>query len=236
MEKLMTAADLYAIACNSRNSGDSACHWCGSACQRIWLHDDVPIIEGVRSTSTARCPGNPWICVGCWLWRRRSVTAVSLGAYPKRLKDRQQAKDHSWWITKAGAYTTDELADYPALKELLLKPPLAFCLAFKGDGPNLLQLAVANDLAEIDGDTRLGFTLAGIPHWYTTYELGEAIAKGPTGKEPGVQALYRLLGIKPAPAIKAEDAPKLDRGRPIGTGKSDNTPKKVIARSGVGVA
>jgi len=79
---------------------------------------------------------------------------------------------------------------------------------------NLIQLAVVNDLPEIRDDTLLAFTVNGVVHHYTTYELSEVLKTGdPNGKDPGVQALWRIVGPTKIDLVISQDE-KRDRGRP----------------------
>ena len=122
--------------------------------------------------------------MGCWLWRRKSVTANFLSG---GLKDRQQAKDHSWWVVKEGAWAIRK-DDHPALYEKLLSPPGRFILALlQDDQENRLQQMVAND-----GEPDISFTLDGRMLSYTVADLTGAL-RGET-TSPGAMALVKRLG------------------------------------------
>ena len=221
----LSASDLFALSQGCVNHGDQQCHWCGSACDRTWTHDDVPSVPFMRSTTTARCPGNAWVCAGCWLWRRGSVTVNFLGGGQK---DRQKAGNHSWLVTEEGAWalgTDSRQAAY----DILLKPPRRFLLALRTDVPVLLQLALANDHIGLDTQTPIKFTLNNIPHTYTVYELAETLRHGPEGREPGARALLRYLG----PVRLPEPPPEVARvGRPNKPVQDGRSTKKVIVASG----
>lgn len=51
-------SDILAVSQAMRNEGEDRCHWCGSACERKWLHDDVAPLPFFRSRSTARNPSS----------------------------------------------------------------------------------------------------------------------------------------------------------------------------------
>ena len=193
---LLCASNLYARSQGRENSGTSNCHWCASLCERTWAHDDEQRLPFQRPKVFARCPSNPYICAGCWLWRRLRVPANFLeGGFA----DSQCALNHSWWITDHGAWAISRWpSSKKALYDLLLHPPLRFCLALL-DGENLfqnqLQQTLCNDMDEMRGDTLLRFTINNVPHTYTVYELEQSILyHDPEGKEPGISALVRLLG------------------------------------------
>jgi hypothetical protein len=80
-------------------------------------------------------------------------------------------------------------------------------------------LASVNDFKEIKGSTELTFTLNGVSHVYTTYELERAFKDGDQdGKLPGVAALLRYFCIDVGEVTR-----KKERGRPVkdkGPGKS----------------
>src|SRR5215472_11886568 len=98
----LTAADLFAFSQGSCNnsSGFWKCHWCGSDCSSEFTHNDVAPIPFFRTKTSAKQPSQPYQCVGCWLWQRPLVTTHFLGG---GWKDRQTAKNHSWWITREEA-------------------------------------------------------------------------------------------------------------------------------------
>lgn len=199
-----TATELYANSQGMICEGDVICHWCGAHCQRRYLHDDPPPIPFVRSRSSARFPSNPYICKGCWLFRRKRLTVWNLGG---EFKDGQCPINHSWWITSCESLVIDDNCRV-GLYEYLLRPPLKFALSLI-DGEkieNLLHFCPVNDHEKILGDTPLLFHLNNIQHAYTVYELTEALKHGTEGKEPGVRALIALLG----PYTLAREAPPED--------------------------
>ena len=151
----LTAAELFAHCAGSSCAGAYSCHFCGSPCTQAHPHDDLPPTIGVRSKSRARCPGNPWMCIGCNLWRRRKrVTANWLGGGQL---DGTFAGNHSWlffdrpWsyeltvrnprdnkesIRKItldpGAYAV-RFASFELLYHFLLKPLGRWCLTLRAD-------------------------------------------------------------------------------------------------------
>lgn len=193
----MTAPELYAISQESKCEGKEECHWCGSPCKQIWLHDDTPNIIGQkRNANGVARPGNHWICIGCWLFNRQRISIRNLNGL---MQDCQAPVNHSWWITNEDAISfSPNPKQGPEIYKLLLKPPIRFCLTIlDGKTPiqNKLYHSVVNDLVEIKGHTPLHFTVNNIPHKYTIYELEETLKrKSDQGKEPGVRALLNLFG------------------------------------------
>lgn len=232
--KIGTASDLWAKAHGDINSGPYECHWCGSACNSKWQHDDPPPIPFTRSNTTAKRPGNAFICQGCWIWRRASVTVNFLSG---GFKDHQTAKNHSWWVTPEGVWAIRK-EDKGALYERLLKPPTVFFLSLKldtGGVDNLLQLCVVNNMGGIIADTQLRYTLCNVMHIYTVYELEVAVREGPIGTEPGVQALLSRLGSVPSNVV-IPPGEKRGRGRPktVDIDEEESMPnKKVLVASGM---
>lgn len=205
------ASDLFAISQGSINDGGELCHWCGAKCTRQWRHDDLSPIPFVKPKNLARHPGMPFICIGCWLWRRKRVQIAYLDEREK--KDGQCAMNHSWWITEEGAWAIRP-EDYSQLYSLLLSPPTVFALSLISDKSthNQLHLNFYNDELVIRQDTRLLFTFDNIVMSYSIYELEMGLKEGATGKEPGVQALIRMLGRYDN--LGKEEAEKKGPGRP----------------------
>jgi hypothetical protein len=241
----LTASDLFALSQGSINDGKIfKCHWCGSPCGTDSPHDDVAPIPFVRSKSTAKCPSQPYICCGCYLWKRPRVSINFLGGTltdekgveRNWFRDGQSAQNHSWWITEQGAWAIERL-DHPLLWDKLLHPPKRFVLAFKvPEQKNLLQLLVANDPGGIVGDTPLYFTQGGTKYSFSVYELEEAIRYNPTPYGPGVNALFKIMGEVPKEVKKKYPKPlerKVD-GRPPALPESRSVTKKVITASGEG--
>jgi hypothetical protein len=235
-----TAAAIFARSQGTDcvGNGYSRCHWCSSPCNGDFHHDDPPPIPFIRSRSTAKCPTDPYICTGCWLWRRKHVTVTFLAG---GMLDRQEARNHSWWITEENAWALRTNNDFKALFHLLVKPPKRFVLALRAPGENidtLIQLAVANDPGGIIAETPLHYTLNNIPLSFTVYELIEAIRNGPAPYGPGVNTLWAFLGEPPDelklmyPPIKDEED-KRGRGRPAPKNDAKNTTKKLVTCSGV---
>lgn len=230
------ASDLFALSQGTQchSNGFSKCHWCANPkCTSEFAHDDVPPIPFVRSKSTSLCPVEPYICYGCWLWRRERVTVRFL---VDDFQDRQTAKNHSWWITEDNAYALRSQKDFDEVYRLLLKPPRKFILTLKEPGfDNLLQLCVANDPGGILGETPLYFTLNNIKHSFTVYEVTEAVKNGPAAYGPGVRALWQFLGEPPEDVKKKNPAPKDDvrkQGEKIMRDDPKKTVKKVVVTSG----
>lgn len=218
----LTAPALYALACGHECSGPDRCYWCAAPCAKVIPHNDQPpALVARKANPHARCPGNQYQCVGCWLFGRARVTVHWLGG---GLADGMSPARLSWWLTPDGAWAVRP-EDAAALYEALRRPPLRSCLALlDGEPVNRLQNGLVNDLDVVKAGTPLAFTINGVPHAYTIYELDEVL-KGadPAGTEPGVQALLRLFG-QPAAEKK-----KLERGRPAGSLTQPNVTKNVLA-------
>lgn len=219
----MLASDLYAMSQNEKNKGTERCHWCGAATERgRERHNDpapgIPMRSQVSFDATGRlsgsavnplracCPEEPWICRGCWLWRRERISVPYLSG---GMSDRQAPMKHSWFVTDKRSWGV-RLADYGKLYELLLAPPRRFFLALlreKDKVPNLLHRAVANvfDRDVLAGDS-LSFTLNNTPMTYSPYELEQALRNGSIGKDPGVRALVSVLGTYELPPVGKEKA------------------------------
>ncbi len=228
----MLASQLYALSQSNRCEGTETCHWCSAPCQRLWLHDEPPAVIGVKRDRLARCPNSIYVCVGCWMWRRGSVTVGFLphpnGNGVPSYKDRQKSPLWSWLITDTNSWAIRK-SDNEELVKILLEPPLRFFLSLlDGDKPppNHLQMCIANDLERIEGATPLAFTVNNIPHKYTVYELEDVLTGGDSnGKEPGVQALVRILDIKKRVKEKRETSgrPPVDENKPSRVVKVKNT-------------
>lgn len=228
---IMNASDLFCISQGSVNTGDGRwrCHWCCAICMNEWIHDDVPPIPFVKSKSTALCPTESYICYGCWLWRRGSVTVNYLAG---GFKDRQQAKNHSWWITEDGAWALKNRLDFDELWRRLVKPPKRFILALREEEAKidtLIQLAVANDPGGIIAETPLYFTLNNIRHTYSIYELSESIRMGKEVYGPGVRALWDFLGAPPED-LQQKNPPPKNEPRKQGEKQHRDDPKKTIKK------
>ncbi len=223
---MLTASMLYAKNHARECQGAHVCHWCGAGCGRQWNHGDDPPIPFTRSRSSAKFPHEAWQCVGCWLYRRPSITVVSLGGV---IQDRKSLKDFSWVMTEAETKVILP-GDSQRAYDFLLSPSLTFSLSLLDRDGNhngsLIQLAVVNKHESIRGDTPLGFTLNNQPYEYTVYELEEALKHGLDGKSGGVRTLVGILGkcekIEP---VTPFDEEVRGRGRPK---KNDGDPRKKI--------
>lgn len=217
-----TASELYALSQGARCKGPAKCHWCGSPCERVWMHDDLPPLIGLKRREFARVPGEPYVCVGCWLWRRKRISVTGVGG---QIRDGQAPAKHSWLVQKDKAEAVLD-TDRVELYEHLLNPPLTFSLSLIDNGEdNRLQLQILNDNPEVRADTELKFTFNNIEHSYTPYELKQGLAHGPEGREPGVQTLIRFLG---PPRENHEPAPR-KRGRPKENAVPDEIRKVIRA-------
>lgn len=207
------ASELFAKSLSRKCEGAEVCHWCGGPCDRRWTHDDVVSVPFSRTRSSARYPGNAFVCVGCWYYRRKSVTVRFLD---QTYKDRQSLSCHSWLLTVDSIHGLSP-ADHNSLYAFLLKPKLPFVLSLLSDAGNvvesLLHLACLNNQDKLQGDSELAYTLDNKRYTYTPYELEEALKHGTDGKSGGVKLLVDRLG--PYSEVAAVDPEaKLERGRP----------------------
>lgn len=249
MTTLREVSELYAKVNGSKCEGDHQCHWCTAPCSNTWTHDEPPPQIGVKLQTIARRVGSPYICSGCWLYRRQSQTVQF---YTKQIdekgkrglihpfRDRQQLKDHSWILTEKEFYGLVFPVDGPKLYRYLLKPnPLMFCLSLvEGGIENHISLAVLNTNYILTNETKLYFTYNNAKHHYTIYELAEAIKHGPKGKDPGIGILMRILGdpggdiFKTDEELAKEEEIKRGRGRPKPLDDAKKVLRKPITRSG----
>ena len=223
-----TATELYSNSQGYIHEGPDACHWCGSSCKRLVPHDDAKPIPGQRFITTAKYPGNTYMCVGCWLWKRRRLTAFFLDG---ALKDGQSPQQHSWWIEPASCKAIAMPDCRQNLIDRLLQPPRQFALSFvRFLLQNPIHLCPVNNNESIRADLPLEFAVDGKPFSYTVYELQVALKEGPEGTENGVQELCRILDVrKPEVDEFAEDEEKRGRGRPPAL---VNLSRKVVVKSG----
>lgn len=187
---------------------------------RIWPHDDPLPIPFTKLRSSAKRPGNSYICIACQMFRKQRRTIHWLSDTTK-FKDSIPLESLSWWITEGGSYAIGKEC-WLELYKHLLQPPLRFTLMI-GDipGRNLLHLAVCNDFCEIKADTELVFTLDNVPCDYTAYELRLAVqSTSPTDLE-GKRFGVRYLANKIRPFIHKQ-TPNLD----ITTQETTQRPRK----------
>lgn len=216
---MLSASTLYAATVDPHYvaKGKYRCHWCGTSCEDALRHDDPWPQPFSKTKTSARCPSEPFVCKGCWLWRRKRITIQWLES---GFRDGQAPENHSWWITKDGSWTLNKRTlgeGYcmgQKMYDLLLTPPTCFCLTLiDGVGiQNHLHHAVCNNLASVKADTVLGFTLNNIYHSWTVIGLEHALTNGTQGTDPGVQALVRLFG--PMVIASGQEQEKLGKGRP----------------------
>ena len=191
-----TAPQLYARALGNPCSGELKCHWCGSPCDRKWLHDGPQRLSALRvSAGNARTPSSPYVCRGCWFFRLRRVTVSwASGGF----QDGKKPCEQGWLLTEWEAMAVRRKEDREKMWEVLRRPPLRFALALRDKEPVQLHAVPVNDHAEVKKDTMLQFTHENRVLRYSVYELEEAIRnKEPEGKEPGVRALIEYFGPPP---------------------------------------
>jgi hypothetical protein len=224
-----TASELYAISQGGKCTGNEECHYCGSPCERRWLHNEPPPVPFTKKKNTARRPSSLYICSGCWFYKMERITVRFLD---NTFKDRQSPQNHSWLITKHEARAID-VPCHDLVYPTLLSPPLTFSLSLRSDFtiPNLLQLQTVNHLDKIQADTPLNFTIDHTPHTYTVYELEEGLKHGADGKMPGVQALIRYLGAYQKQQDKrGKGRPKVDERRSEDKIDPDKVLKRLVAK------
>lgn len=203
----MTSSELYALSQDTKCTGNLECHWCGSPCQQLWTHDNYSILPYKHNLYPCKKPSNPYICIGCWMLRRKRVTIPFIdGTY----KDGQCPIHFSWLITRDFSTSISISLDThkKRLVDFLIKPPLQFCLSIITRSPNNLQMCKINDFQEIKLDTSLLFYVDGIEFQYSVYELEQAKIHGPEGMSPGTNWLVKYLEIK---QTKSEPQTKLGR-------------------------
>ncbi len=208
MTPVTLASDLFAVSQSAVNAGNERCYYCGGKGPQSYRHFEPPVFIGSKNPAGICCPSNHWMCIGCWMWRRKKNTIQFL---TEGLKDSQCAMNHSWFVTREAARVIRVSEDTPLIYEKLLHPPLTFFLALLEGEKNLNQLHLCklNNHPNIQADTVITFTVNNVPHTYTIYELEEALkSEDPGGKQPGVQVLIRLFGPH---ALNGEDRSK--RGR-----------------------
>ncbi len=210
--KVLLASQLYATYFTSPSYGDQQCHWCGGPCNIAILHDDpppIPFVRGSKNRFQAKCLNSLYVCKGCWYYRRPRMTVRFLDG---ELKDGKSTMEYSWLLKKDGAYAIRK-EGFEKLWEFLVKPEEIWCLAFLQGGEKLnhIQQFVVNHIKNLKADTPIQFTVNGIPHIYTIYELEESRKVGSEGMQAGTRFLFDLLQ-KVIPALPLEE-PK-EKGRP----------------------
>lgn len=222
-----TASEVYALSQGAECVGPEQCHYCAGPCARSFTHGEpIGLFTGMPVGGVRKRPSCPYVCIGCWLWRRKRRGVAYMGGGNK---ENTTPCRHSWYVTPNGAWAISDQSA-PTLYARLLSPPPLFFLAFIEGDPspdNLIQLGHANDNGRLNADTELTFTINNVPYRYTVYELEQAALTGPQGREPGVQALLRILGQVPSDLIKhvvVAETPeeKREKGRPVKT--PDNRP------------
>lgn len=224
----LSAPHLYAHSQERACSGKERCYWCGAPCGTANVHGEVPpqIMRGYRSS--AKVPSSHWICTGCWLWRRQSITLQFLNG--RGYQDRQAPSKWSWLITEKEAlalrvsgqavFASGCLQDRELAYQYLLRPNgQSFCLSLVSSGQvNQLHLACVNQSSSgFTAGAQFTYTLDGRQLTYTVHELEEAIRKNANGASPGVRLLMEHLGPAPEGLVELNrDAPlKPKAGHPI---------------------
>ncbi len=235
MSRPLLASELFAMSQQAECEGTLECHWCGAPCKNTWPHNDQTphlIRLGGANPNKATRPGDSYMCTGCQLWYRPSTTIQLLYRTQNgRIKqvDGQSPAKHSWWITEDDAWVITPIC-YPVLYEFLLNPPITFCLSLiDGSFQNRIHLSVVNDLLIVKKDTLLHFTINNIRYQYSVAELEATLKSGPNGREPGAQAILRLLGSCELDEVEAIKRNGPGRPPPMPDGR---TTKKRVFSSG----
>lgn len=230
MIERLSPTQMFASAHSSKCEGSEFCYWCAAPCQRLWMHGEPPPMPFVRKPCKVKRPSSHFICMGCWLFRCKRKTLHYLrGGF----KDGMAAVFQSWFITPHECkIITPE--DFPALLEVLRKPPKQFTISLLSQQHvNYLHLCEANHNDEILADTELKISIDNVILNYSVYELEEALKNGFAGKGPGVQAIVRYLKLpEPKPV---EDKRERGRPEPLADGRVTKQPIKSqqrLVRSG----
>lgn len=207
-----TAPQLYALAESTTCSGDQECHWCSAPCKRFYTHEEPPPLIGVRRPSTARRPGNSYVCSGCWMFRRTSITVRYLG---NGYRDRRQPAKESWLLTPHKAWGLRGPQTAQHVYPILLKPPPLFALSLIHDGQeNLLHTCPVNASTKWEAANPIAYSLDGTVLHYTPYELEHALRYGAEGKTIGVRSLISFFGTFPMmPPPEVAQVETGERGR-----------------------
>lgn len=215
----LSASAIYAINQGHECTGDEECHFCATPCTQYYKHGEyVPPLRGrpVGTPGIPRArPSSPYVCAGCWLWKRPRVSAHYLSGF---LKDGITPKSRDWLITPTECRAIGPDCG-PSLWKRLFKPPLQFflCLSTReGSTDNRLQSCKANCNERIKADTTFFYTLHNVVMTYTIYELEQAGKVGTQGREGGVRELINLLGKIPDELLEnvITEIPKEER--PLG--------------------
>lgn len=225
------ASTLFAYSQGAICEGRHECHWCAGPCDDRWVHDDLPPVPFTKTKSSARRPANPYICAGCWLYRRKRVTVHTLSG---RMIDRQCLMNYSWFMTDDDVFVLVDPTDLKALYAHILNPPKSFALSFitspKTD--NQIQWVVYNELDKLQADTPIHFSIDNVLSCYTIYELEEGLKHGAKGKIPGVRLLIETLGPYTLPIQQTNSEAEYQRksvGRP--KKREDSTDGRTVKRS-----
>lgn len=194
-KKSVYASEVYAQSQGNECFGFQECHWCGAPCGDLFPHDDLLIHSiqiGIRKLHTyAKRPNNTYICMGCWLWRRKRLTITFMDA---DYKDGRCPVNFSWLITPDYAKAIKS-TNKKEIYGYLLNPEKVFVLSLITEKSiNHLHCAIANAHEVVTAETELFFTIDNIVLSYTIYELEDALTSSPQGKSPGIISLIHFFG------------------------------------------
>ncbi len=209
---MLLTTHLFAAMFNEKLTGEAECYWCGAPCKRLVAHNQPTPGIGTRRDPTVKRPGSAYVCLGCQLFQRPSISVQFLHGV---LRDRQSPPNLSWWMTDEGGWGIEQ-ANSQKLYELLLKPPIPFSLSLLDTSKdpkikNRIHCSVANDPMAIQADNELHFTLNNQLCTYNVFELETALDRNDvSGMSFGVRALVEWIGPYDKPHVE----PKV--GRPKG--------------------
>lgn len=216
----LTASQIYALSQGSKCEGDRPCHYCGGPCGRDIPHGEaIRLFTGRPVGGVRRNPSSPYMCVGCWLWRKKKVSVPWLSG---GVKDGGTPARFDWVVGPAGAWGISPACRSALYRRLLSPEGPFFLMLWEGDGPpdHVIQCCPGND-GPYENTTEIGFALNNHALTYSVHELEQAARLGPQGRDPGVRALLRVLGDVPAeltahlkPPERPEDTDPKGRGRP----------------------
>lgn len=189
----MKASELFAISQNSKCEGNKECYWCGAPCGEGHTHSEpMPRVIAQKNLQVSR-PASPWICEGCFLFRRPSISIFDLNR--KWVKDRQTCPKWSILITERETLGIT-LAAKDSLQKFLLSPSQRFCLMIlnRANIENRLHHAIVNDVRQVLEGTEFHFTVDNVPHSWSVASLRHGINNEPNGTEAGVRFFLENFG------------------------------------------
>ena len=121
---IMNVSSLYAASVGKPCSGRFSCYWCASPCDGELRHGLARVSSPFRLPRLGGpvSPASPFLCSGCWLYRRGSQSLRTISGKPV---ERVCLLHESWLITSSGcSVIRSDPEDVAALWDVLLNPPL----------------------------------------------------------------------------------------------------------------